>query len=46
MAATWGVATFEDAPYAIFNIACPLLAIAFGYLMFQQKPAAAATSSA
>ena len=46
MAATLGVATFEYAPYAIFNIACPLIAIAFGYLMFQQKPAEAATSSA
>ena len=39
MAATLGVATFEYAPYAIFNIMCPLIAIAFGYLAFQQKAA-------
>ena len=31
MAATLGVATWEYAPYAIFNIARPLLAISFGY---------------
>lgn len=40
MAATLGVATFEYAPYAIFNLACPLIAVAFGYLAFKQKPAA------
>ena len=39
MAATLGVATFEYAPYAIFNIMCPLIAIVFGYLAFQQKAA-------
>ena len=39
MAATLGVATFDYAPYAIFNIACPLIAIAFGYLLIKQKPA-------
>ena len=37
MAATLGVATWEYAPYAIFNIACPLLAISFGYLLIKQK---------
>ena len=41
MAATLGVATFDYAPYAIFNLACPLIAVAFGYLAFKQKPAAA-----
>ena len=40
MAATLGVATFDYAPYAIFNLACPLIAVAFGYLAFKQKPAA------
>ena len=40
MAATLGVATFDYAPYAIFNIVCPLIAIAFGYLLVKQKPAA------
>ena len=39
MAATLGVATFDYAPYAIFNLACPLIAIGFGYLAFKQKPA-------
>jgi NhaC family Na+:H+ antiporter len=37
MAATLGVATWEYAPYAIFNMACPLLAISFGYLLIKQK---------
>ena len=37
MAATLGVATWEYAPYAIFNIACPLLAISFGYLLSKQE---------
>ena len=40
MAATLGVATFDYAPYAIFNLACPLIAIGFGYLACKQKPAA------
>ena len=40
MAATLGVATFDYAPYAIFNLACPLIAVAFGYLAFKQKPTA------
>ena len=39
MAATLGVATFDYAPYAIFNLACPLIAIGFGYLAFKQKSA-------
>ena len=39
MAATLGVATFDYAPYAIFNLTCPLIAIGFGYLAFKQKPA-------
>ena len=39
MAATLGVATLDYAPYAIFNLACPLIAIGFGYLAFKQKPA-------
>ena len=39
MAATLGVATFDYVPYAIFNLACPLIAVGFGYLAFKQKPA-------
>ena len=42
MAATLGVATWEYAPFAIFNIACPLLAISFGYLLIKQKRVEAA----
>ncbi len=38
MAATLGVATFSYAPFAFFNLACPLLAIAYGYLNFAQRP--------
>ena len=37
MSATLGVATLEYAPYAVFNIVCPLIAIAFGYLMIGQR---------
>lgn len=39
MTATLGVATFDYAPYAVFNIACPLIAILLGYLLIAQKPA-------
>lgn len=38
MAATLGVATFSYAPFAFFNLACPLLAIIYGYLNFAQRP--------
>jgi len=44
MAATLGVATFEYAPYALFNLFCPILAVGFGYFMVAQ-PKAVATSS-
>ena len=43
MAATLGVATFEYAPYALFNLFCPILAVGFGYFMVAQ-PKAVATS--
>ena len=39
MAATLGVATFEYAPYALFNLICPMLAVIFGYLMIAQPRA-------
>ena len=39
MSATLGVATLEYAPYAVFNVACPLIAIGFGYLMIGQRAA-------
>lgn len=38
MSATLGVATFSYAPYAFFNLVCPLIAIAYGYAQFAQKP--------
>ena len=38
MAATLGIATFSYAPFAFFNLACPLLAMLYGYLNFAQRP--------
>jgi len=37
MSATLGIATFEYAPYAVFNYVGPIVAIAFGYLLIAQK---------
>ncbi|WP_444921237.1 Na+/H+ antiporter NhaC [Microbulbifer sp. CnH-101-G] len=46
MTATLGVYTFSYLPYALFNIICPLLAIAYGWLHFKQMPiSVAATAS-
>ena len=44
MTATLGVATFEYAPYALFNLICPVLAVIFGYLMIAQPRAEAASA--
>ena len=38
MSATLGVATFSYAPYAFFNLACPVIAIIYGSLHFALKP--------
>ena len=38
MSATLGVATFTYAPFAFFNLLCPLLAIVYGYTQFAIKP--------
>jgi len=38
MAATLGVATFAYAPFAIFNLACPLIAIGYAFAGIAQKP--------
>ena len=38
MSATLGVATLSYAPYAFFNLACPLLAVLYGFAGFAQKP--------
>ncbi len=42
MAATLGVATFSYLPYAVFNFASPLLAIAVAYLGIRMPKASAA----
>jgi len=38
MSATLGIATFQYAPYAVFNFACPIIAIVYGYFRIAQKP--------
>jgi NhaC family Na+:H+ antiporter len=38
MSATLGVATFSYAPFAFFNLLCPLVAIIYGFTMFALKP--------
>ena len=37
MSATLGIATLQYVPYAVFNLACPLVAIALAYLAIAQK---------
>ena len=44
MTATLGVATLEYAPYALFNLFCPVLAIVFGYALIAQPPPVARTA--
>lgn len=39
MAATLGIATMQYAPFALFNLLCPLIAIVYGYTHFALKPA-------
>jgi NhaC family Na+:H+ antiporter len=38
MSATLGVATFTYAPFAFFNLLCPVIAIIYGFTQFAQKP--------
>lgn len=38
MSATLGVATFSYAPFAFFNLLCPLIAILYGFTQFALKP--------
>jgi NhaC family Na+:H+ antiporter len=40
MSATLGVATLEYAPYAFFNLLCPLVAILYGFTGFALRPLA------
>ena len=44
MTATLGVATFEYAPYALFNLICPVLAVIFGYLTIAHPRVEAASA--
>lgn len=45
MSAALGVATWTYAPYALFNLICPLLAIIYGWLHFKQMPLTAPAES-
>lgn len=38
MSATLGVATLSYAPFAFFNLLCPLLAVGYAFFHFAQKP--------
>ncbi len=38
MSATLGVATFSYAPFAFFNILCPIIAVIYGFYNIAQKP--------
>ncbi len=38
MSATLGVATFSYAPFAFFNLLCPVIAIIYGFTHFALKP--------
>ena len=38
LSATLGVATFSYAPFAFFNLLCPVIAIVYGYTQFAIKP--------
>jgi NhaC family Na+:H+ antiporter len=41
MAATLGVSTYQYAPFAFFNLFCPVIAIIYGFASIAQKPAPA-----
>ena len=38
MSATLGIATVQYAPFAFFNLLCPLVAIVYGFAQFALKP--------
>ena len=38
MSATLGIATFSYAPFAFFNLLCPVIAVIYGYMHFALKP--------
>ncbi len=39
MSATLGISTYSYAPFVFFNIACPIIAVIYAYMMIAQKPA-------
>lgn len=39
MAGTLGISTYAYAPFAFFNIACPIIAVIYAYSLIAQKPA-------
>lgn len=45
MSATLGVATFSYAPFAFFNLVCPVLAVLFAFFHIGQKPLEASAES-
>jgi NhaC family Na+:H+ antiporter len=38
MSATLGIATIQYAPFAFFNLLCPVIAVIYGFTNFAQKP--------
>ena len=46
MSATLGVATFSYAPFAFFNLLCPMIAIAYGFMLIALKPLESAEEAA
>ncbi len=44
MSATLGIATLEYAPFAFFNLLCPVIAIIYGFTGFALKPAESITA--
>jgi len=46
MSATLGVATLQYAPFAFFNLLCPIIAIVYGFTGFALKPGTAQATQA
>jgi Na+:H+ antiporter, NhaC family len=46
MSATLGIATWQYAPFAFFNLLCPVIAIAYGFMHIAQKPLEASETKA
>ena len=46
MSATLGIATIQYAPFAFFNLLCPVIAVIYGFTNFAQKPIEVAPDNA